>query len=135
MTDFSKTTNPETTSMINQSYPTQNTLAAGYAVGGTLLNPMPEGADLSPIHQAMNRLSEAVQQAYRLQEALEQRLNTMYVPYPVRDIRCQDTDVKRSATEQPSRPQCAHESMLSDINALVTNLGERQEALLKALQV
>lgn len=121
--------------MINQPHPTQNTLAAGYAVGANLFNSVPEGAELSPIHQAMSQLSEAVQQAYRLQEALEQRLNTMYVPYPVRDIRCQDTDVKRSSADQPARPQCAHESMLGDISALVINLGERQEALLKALQV
>lgn len=120
--------------MINQSYPTQNTLAAGYAVGGTLFNSASEVADLSPINQALNLLNQSVQQAYWLQEALEQRLHTMYVPYPVRDIRGQEKCASDDKESKP-RQQCAHESMLSDINALVTNLAERQEALLKALQV
>lgn len=86
------------------------------------------GVDLSPINEAMSALSQTAQGVLALQEALESRLQAYYLPYPVRSA-----DTSQMAETQ--KQSCQHESMIRDVRNLLCVVSERQESLLKALQV
>lgn len=77
----------------------------------------------------MNQLNADIQQCMNAQKMLEERLSALYVPYPVRDIRNEETTACEAA------PVCQHQSMLNDMSSLVRNIVERQEALLQALRI